>query len=168
MKKRAAPLAGEMSGHFFFAEDYLGYDDGLYAALRLLSILQRSDESLADFKDALPAMVNTPEIRVPCSGDLKWQVVEEVKARQLAKGRDLNDTDGARVREEGGWWLLRASNTQEILVVRCEAPDAQRLAALVGRVRAELEACGLTPAIPFYQGTPRADGDPPPRCAIGL
>ena len=165
MKQHAAPLAGEMSGHFFFAEDYFGYDDGLYAALRLLSILQQSGESLADFKDALPPMVNTPEIRVPCSDDRKWKVVDEVKARQLAKGRELNDTDGVRVREEGGWWLLRASNTQDILVVRCEAPDAQGLAVLVERVRGELEGCGLKPAVPLYEAVPQVDL--PPRRAIG-
>ena len=143
MKRRSALLAGEMSGHFFLAERYYGYDDGLYAALQLLSILQRSGGSLADFKDTLPPMVNTPEIRVPCPDDRKWQVVEEVKARQLAGGRDLNDIDGVRVRQDGGWWLLRASNTQDIVVVRCEAMDAQGLLRLGEQVRVQLEACGL-------------------------
>ncbi|MEQ9608100.1 MAG: phosphomannomutase, partial [Kiloniellaceae bacterium] len=143
MKKRAAPLAGEMSAHLFFADGYYGYDDALYAAVRLLSILQSSGESLADFRDSLPPVVNTPEIRVPCPEDRKRAVVEEIKGRLIAAGDVLNDIDGVRVSQEGGWWLLRASNTQDILVVRCEAPDAARLEKLKERVRGELRASGL-------------------------
>jgi phosphomannomutase len=143
MKKRDAPLAGEMSAHIFFADRYYGYDDALYAAVRLLSILQDSDESLADFRDSLPALVNTPEIRVPCSEERKKAVVEEVKARLQARGAEFNGIDGVRVREEGGWWLLRASNTQDILVVRCEASSEPQLAAMIAQLRAELAASGL-------------------------
>lgn len=144
MKKRGALLAGEMSAHLFFADRYYGYDDALYAAVRLLSILQSSDQSLADFRDSLPPVVNTPEIRVPCPEDRKQRVVEEIKARLVAKGVDFNDIDGVRVRQGGGWWLLRASNTQDILVVRCEAPDAERLNALTATVAEELSASGLS------------------------
>ncbi|GAB4392025.1 MAG: phosphomannomutase/phosphoglucomutase [Kiloniellaceae bacterium] len=144
MKNRAAPLAGEMSAHLFFADRYYGYDDALYAAVRLLSILQGAEESLADFRDSLPPVMNTPEIRVPCAEDRKQAVVEEVKARLAAEGAEVDDIDGVRVRQDGGWWLLRASNTQDILVVRCEAPDAERLQVLVGRVAAALQASGLT------------------------
>jgi phosphomannomutase len=89
-------------------------------------------------------VVNTPEIRVPCPEDRKRKVVEEIKARLIASGAEVNDIDGVRVRQDGGWWLLRASNTQDILVVRCEAPDGETLQSLVGRVRDELAACGLT------------------------
>jgi len=143
MKKRGSPLAGEMSAHIFFADGYYGYDDALYAAVRLLAILQSSGESLATFRDSLPPVLNTPEIRVPCPEDRKRKVVEEIKARLIASGAEVNDIDGVRVRQDGGWWLLRASNTQDILVVRCEAPDDETLQALVGRVRDELAACGL-------------------------
>ncbi|MPZ12073.1 MAG: phosphomannomutase [Kiloniellaceae bacterium] len=141
MKRRAAPLAGEMSGHLFLADRYYGYDDALYAALRVLSILQSTEESLADFRDSLPPVVNTPEIRVPCPEDRKWQVVEEVRARMIISGAEINDVDGLRIGDGEGWWLLRASNTQDVLVVRCEAPDHERLEALVERVRGELDAC---------------------------
>jgi phosphomannomutase len=144
MKKRGSPLAGEMSAHIFFADGYYGYDDALYAAVRLLAILQSSGESLATFRDSLPPVLNTPEIRVPCPEDRKRKVVEEIKARLIASGAEVNDIDGVRVRQDGGWWLLRASNTQDILVVRCEAPDGETLQTLVGRVRDELAACGLT------------------------
>jgi len=111
--------------------------------VRLLSILQTSDESLAAFRDSLPPVVNTPEIRVPCAEDRKRAVVEEIKARVIAAGDDLNDIDGVRVKQDGGWWLLRASNTQDILVVRCEAPDAAGLRRLTERVAGELRASGL-------------------------
>src|SRR3546814_21031713 len=113
MKKRAAPRAGEMSAHIFFADGYYGYDDALYAAVRLLAILQSSGESLADFRDALPPVVNTPEIRVPCPEDLKRKVVEEIKARLIASGAEVNDLDGVRVRQAGGWWPLRAARSEE-------------------------------------------------------
>ncbi|MGD1876693.1 MAG: phosphoglucomutase/phosphomannomutase PgmG [Kiloniellaceae bacterium] len=143
MKKRGSPLAGEMSAHLFFADGYYGYDDALYAAVRLLSILQTSNESLADFRDSLPPVVNTPEIRVPCPEHRKRAVVEEIKARVRAAGDAVNDIDGIRVMQGGGWWLLRASNTQDILVVRCEAPDAAGLRKLVERVRDELRISAL-------------------------
>src|SRR3546814_18455213 len=83
--------------------------------------LQKSGHTLAGLREALPPVVNTPEIRVPCPDDRKWAVVEEVRARQLALGKETSAVDGVRVQEAAGWWLLRASNTQDILVVRCEA-----------------------------------------------
>lgn len=143
MKKRSAPLAGEMSAHIFFADRYYGFDDALYAALRVLSVLQTSDETLSDFRDSLPPVVNTPEVRVPCPEDRKKAVVAEVKARLAARGATVSDIDGVRVREAGGWWLLRASNTQDILVVRCEAGDGEQLQAVIAEVRAQLRASGL-------------------------
>lgn len=163
MRRRSAILAGEMSGHFFFADTYFGYDDGLYAALRLLSVLQGSPESLAEFKDSLPAVINTPEIRIPCPEDRKGQVVEEIKVRQRAKGRAVVDIDGVRVGIAGGWWLVRASNTQDILVVRCEAPDQDALQALQSEVREELEASGLQSLSALLPGetTPRATAQVP-------
>ncbi len=143
MKKCGSPLAGEMSAHLFFADQYYGYDDALYAAVRVLSILQSGDESLAEFRDSLPPVANTPELRVPCPEDRKTEVVEAVKARLAASGAEVNEIDGVRVREGGGWWLLRASNTQDILVVRCEAPDEEQLRSMVKRIGDELKSCGL-------------------------
>lgn len=149
MKKRSSPLAGEMSAHIFIADDYYGYDDALYAAVRLLSILQRADESLADFRDSLPSVVNTPEIRIPCPEDRKLQVVAEIRARLAAADAKVNDIDGIRVQRADGWWLLRASNTQDVLVVRCEAMDGGGLDKLIDEVRAELATSGLAfPGVP--------------------
>ena len=145
MKELGAPLAGEMAAHFVFADGFYGYDDGLYAAVRVLSILQASDETLAAFRDSLPQLVNTPELRVPCPDARKKVVVEEVRARLCAEGADVTDIDGVRVREPEGWWLLRASNTEDALTVRCEAADAAGLKALTGRLAEQLKASGLTP-----------------------
>ena len=148
MAEEGAPFAGEMSAHLFFADRYYGYDDALYAAVRMLDGLGRSGESLADFRDSLPRVVNTPEVRFQCSDARKWAVVEEVRDRLAADGEaEVNDIDGVRVRTADGWWLLRASNTQDVLVVRCEASDETGLARLKDAVRAQLSASGLeTPA----------------------
>jgi phosphomannomutase len=145
MKEIGAPLAGEMAAHFVIADGFYGYDDALYAAVRMLSILQSSDETLAEFRDSLPGAMNTPELRVPCPEARKKAVVEEVRARLAAEGAEVNAIDGVRVRELGGWWLLRASNTENALTLRCEAPDAASLAALTRRLAAQLEASGLEP-----------------------
>jgi phosphomannomutase len=145
MKEVGAPFGGEMAAHFVFADRFYGYDDGLYAAIRVLSILQSGAQTLAGFRDSLPRLVNTPELRVPCPDARKKAVVEEVRARVAARGADVTDIDGVRVREQGGWWLLRASNTEDALTLRCEAPDAARLKALTGRLADELRASGLEP-----------------------
>ncbi|MBI2239690.1 MAG: phosphomannomutase/phosphoglucomutase [Magnetospirillum gryphiswaldense] len=137
MAEIGAPLAGEMSGHIFFADRYYGFDDALYAAVRLLGIIGRwQKQTLADRKDLLPHMVNTPELRFDCAEDKKFQVVAEVRERLAASGACVNAIDGVRVDTADGWWLLRASNTQAVLVARCEAADRAGL----GRLRAELEA----------------------------
>lgn len=147
MVEMKAPLAGEMSGHIFFADHYYGFDDALYAAVRLLDIVGRSDKSLADMRDALPQLVNTPEIRLPCPEERKFKVLEEVKARlgQRALGSDvtIHDIDGVRVETPDGWWLLRASNTQAVLVVRVEASDEEKLECLKAELAAELAASGV-------------------------
>ncbi len=143
MKEEQAAFAGEMSAHLFFADRYYGYDDALYAAVRLLADVASSGESLADFRDSLPPVVNTPEIRFPCSEERKWAVIQEVRARLEAEGADLVTIDGVRVRCDDGWWLLRASNTQDVLVARCEADDEAGLARQKQALRDQLEACGL-------------------------
>ncbi|WP_340117331.1 phosphoglucomutase/phosphomannomutase PgmG [Pelagibius sp. 7325] len=145
MKEIGAPFAGEMAAHFVFADGFYGYDDGLHAAIRVLAILQSSDQTLAGFRDGLPQLVNTPELRVPCPEHRKQAVVEEVKARLAAEGAEVTAIDGVRVKEKEGWWLLRASNTEDALTLRCEAADADGLAALTARLAAQLTASGLTP-----------------------
>jgi phosphomannomutase len=144
MAELGSPFAGEMSAHLFFADRFYGHDDALYAAVRLLNILGAQAESLAEFRDSLPTVVNTPEIRFPCPDERKKAVIEEVKARLVAAGADLVDIDGVRVRSPEGWWLLRASNTQAVLVARCEARDQEGLELLLKRLNAELDACGLS------------------------
>jgi phosphomannomutase len=147
MKELDSPFAGEMAAHFVFGDGFYGYDDALYAAVRVLSILQSSAETLADFRDSLPRLVNTPELRVPCPEARKKAVVEEVRGRLAAEGAEVTAIDGVRVREGGGWWLLRASNTEDALTLRCEAPDEASLQKLTRRLAAQLEASGLQPPV---------------------
>jgi phosphomannomutase len=145
MAETGAPLAGEMSGHIFFADRYYGYDDAMYAAVRLLAILARSEESIARMRDRLPAVVNTPELRFPCPEERKFKVVDEVKTRLKAAGAEVNDLDGVRVRSGDGWWLLRASNTQDVLVARAEAQSEAGLAELKAQLADQLRRSGIEP-----------------------
>jgi phosphomannomutase len=139
-----APLAGEMSGHIFFADRYYGFDDAVYAAVRFLDLVASSGRKASELLDELPKMVNTPEIRIEVPDAEKFDLVDAVKKRLMDAGVTVDDTDGARVRENGGWWLLRASNTQPALVARCEAPDAASLAALKSRLSEQLVAVGVS------------------------
>jgi phosphomannomutase len=146
MKEVSSPLAGEMSGHIFFAHDYYGFDDALYAAVRLIQAVSALGGSLTALKSAMPVMINTPEIRFPCAEERKFEVVKEVLARLKASGADVNETDGARVNTADGWWLLRASNTQDVLVARAEAKSAESLERLKALLRAQVEASGVSAA----------------------
>jgi len=139
-----APLAGEMSGHIFFADGYYGFDDAVYVAVRLLGVLSRSPESLAELGDRLPAVVNTPELRFPCDETRKFEVVHEVRERLRKAQAEMTDIDGVRVRTADGWWLLRASNTQAVLVARAESTTKDGLARLKAVLAAELAASGVT------------------------
>ncbi len=143
MAETGAPLAGEMSGHIFFADRYYGYDDALYAAVRILGIASRATTSLAALRDGLPAVLNTPELRFACSETRKFAVVQEVAGRLRAQGAEMSDIDGVRVRTADGWWLLRASNTQDVLVARCESDTAEGLERLKAALVAELTASGV-------------------------
>ena len=145
MAEMQAPLAGEMSGHIFFGDGWYGFDDALYAGVRLIQILANGQATLAELKDRLPQAVNTPELRFSCSEERKFKVVEEVKAWLAAKtdGRSVVDIDGVRVTTADGWWLLRASNTQAALTARCEAEDEAGLARLKDDLRAALAASGI-------------------------
>ena len=143
MAELKAPLAGEMSGHIFFADKYFGFDDAIYVALRFLDVVARSGMTATELRDSLPSVVNTPEVRFDCADERKFKVVEEVKARLATAKAQVNDIDGVRVSTKDGWWLLRASNTQPVLVVRCEAADEAGLDALKSAVRKELAESGV-------------------------
>lgn len=147
MRETNAPLAGEMSGHIFFAHDYYGFDDAHYAAVRLIRAVRLLGGSLTALKDAMPAMVNTPELRFQSSEDRKFVVIEEVLDRLMTEGATVNRTDGARVNTADGWWLLRASNTQDVLVARAEAKDEAGLARLMDQINAQLAASGIAPVL---------------------
>jgi phosphomannomutase len=139
----SAPLAGEMSGHIFFGDGYYGFDDAIYVAVRLLDILARPGHSLAEMRDRLPTVINTPELRFACPESRKFEVVREVRERLLRAGAEMTDIDGVRVRKPDGWWLLRASNTQDVLVARAESPTEAGLGRLKSELAAELAASGV-------------------------
>ncbi|HWF99050.1 MAG TPA: phosphomannomutase/phosphoglucomutase [Steroidobacteraceae bacterium] len=143
MRRERAPLAGEMSGHLFFAECWEGTDDALFAAVRLLDCLAHSGQTLGQFRRGLPLTAATPELRIPCPEDCKSEVLRQVAARLRAGGAQVDTTDGLRVTEPDGWWLLRASGTEAKLTIRCEAADEPGLRRLRERVGEHLGACGL-------------------------
>jgi phosphomannomutase len=145
MAETGAPLAGEMSGHIFFGAPYYGYDDALYAAVRLIGILSQDRRPLSAIRDAWPQIVNTPEVRFPSSDTEKFAVIEKIKKRLRRDGANINEIDGVRVQTADGWWLLRASNTQAILVARCEAQSTEGLERLKMAVNRALEDVGQTP-----------------------
>ena len=135
MKEEHAELAGEMSGHMFFKDRYYGFDDALYAACRLLEIVAASGKPLSAQIEGLPKMVNTPEIRVDTPDEIKFAVVQQV-ADHFRRARQIVDVDGARILFPEGWGLVRASNTQPVLVMRFEAPSTE----LLEEYRQEVEA----------------------------
>ncbi|MCQ8240692.1 phosphoglucomutase/phosphomannomutase PgmG [Rhizosaccharibacter radicis] len=143
MAETKSPLAAEMSGHVFFADRWYGFDDALYAAVRLLGIVARMDGPLSDVKDALPTAISTPELRFDCDDERKFEVIKEVAARLEKKGAQVSAIDGVRVRTSDGWWLLRASNTQAVLVARAEGLSEEGLERLKAELVEQLEASGL-------------------------
>ena len=153
MAETGSPLAGEMSGHIFFADHWYGFDDALYAAVRTLGVLARMDVRLSDVRDALPQVINTPEMRFDCDDTRKFAVIEEVAARLRAEGAKVSETDGVRVLTDDGWWLLRASNTQAVLVARAEAGD--RGGARAVEAGAGAPARTVWPAGSGFLGEPR-------------
>jgi phosphomannomutase / phosphoglucomutase len=139
MKEEHAELAGEMSGHMFFGDRYYGYDDALYAACRLIEIVSRSGKPLSAQLAGVPKMVSTPEIRVDCPDELKFQIVQRV-AEHFKKKYKTVDIDGVRILFPQGWGLLRASNTQPVLVMRFEATDEHLLKQYQSEVDSVLAA----------------------------
>jgi phosphomannomutase len=143
LAETGAPLAGEMSGHIFFADRWYGFDDAIYVAVRLLGVVSRAPIGLVEMIDRLPVVVNTPELRFPCEETRKFAVVAEVRDRLKSAGAEMNDIDGVRVRTADGWWLLRASNTQDVLVARAEAGSEAALARLKQALAAQLSQSGV-------------------------
>jgi len=143
MKELSAPLAGEMSGHVFFAHQYYGYDDALYAAVRLIAASARLGKSVTELRAAMPALCNTPEMRFQVDESRKFAVVDEVAARLAAAGADVNGIDGVRVSTADGWWLLRASNTQDVLVARAESETEAGLDRLIAQIDEQLALSGV-------------------------
>ena len=138
-----APFAGEMSGHIFYADKWYGFDDALYVAIRLLGIVSRMDTKLSAVTNAMPKVVNTPELRFNCDDTRKFEVIGEVAGRLKQQGAKVNNIDGVRVQTDDGWWLLRASNTQAVLVARAEASDDAGLERLKRALVEQLTASGL-------------------------
>lgn len=145
MKETGAPFAGEMSGHMFFADDYYGFDDGMYASGRLMQILANTDKKLSELVDEIPAFESTPEIRVECADDAKFKVVADL-VEAFRKEYKVIDIDGARVEFGDGWGLVRASNTQPTLVLRFEAKTKERLKEII---KIFMEKLALFPAVKF-------------------
>jgi phosphomannomutase/phosphoglucomutase len=144
MKQLKAPLAGEMSGHMFFSEGFYGHDDAMYGAARLLRIVAASGVSVEEMLADVPKFVSTPEIRVDCPDELKFEVVERA-VKHFRSLYDVIDVDGVRVLFGDGWGLIRASNTQPVLVTRYEALTKERLAAIQGEMEDWLRSQGVAP-----------------------
>lgn len=131
MKEVGALFTGEMSGHFFFADEYFGYDDALYAGARLLRLLSQSKKSLSQLLNNIPSYVSTPEIRLPFSDNYKKELIQRIKEKFVGEGYEVIDVDGARVIFPNGWGVLRYSNTQPVVVMRAEAKDQASLGDIV-------------------------------------
>ncbi len=143
MAEIGSPFGGEMSGHIFFNDHWYGFDDAIYAGVRLMGIVARMPGKLSSFRKGLPAVLNTPELRFNCDEQRKFEVIAEVAGRLKAGGAKFTDIDGVRVQTADGWWLLRASNTQAVLVARAESPTAEGLERLKAALGSQLTQSGL-------------------------
>lgn len=147
MKETGSPLAGEMSGHVFFADTYYGFDDALYAGIRLLAASARLGKSVTELRGAIPDMLNTPEMRFQVDEARKFPAMAEITERLTTNPgegvEEVNATDGVRVSTADGWWLLRASNTQDVLVARAESDSEEGLERLIAQIDEQLELSGL-------------------------
>ena len=144
LAEMGAPLAGEMSGHIFFGDRWYGFDDAIYVAVRFLGILANSGESLVEIADRLPTMFNTPELRLDCDEARKFAIVAEIAERLRRHGAEVIDIDGVRVKSPDGWWLVRASNTQAVIVARAESASEVGLARLKAEITSQLAESGLS------------------------
>lgn len=142
MNEINSPFGGEVSGHIFFKDNH-NFDDGLYAAVRLINIISNSEDSFSDLVRKMPTMINTPEMRIDVDESRKFAIIDEVKERMKNSGLEINDIDGLRVLSQDGWWLLRASNTQAALVARCESSTEEGLARLKTTLNEQLTKSGM-------------------------
>ncbi len=138
LQEKNAILAGEMSGHIFFNDRFYGFDDACYAGARLLELLSKTDKSLSQLLSDLPKTFSTPEIRIPCPEEKKQEIVKKV-AEEYQDKYEVNTIDGARIKFESGWGLVRPSNTQAILVLRFEAKSAEELAIIQANLTKKVE-----------------------------
>ena len=142
MRKTKALLAGEMSGHIFFADKYYGYDDALYASVRILKILSKKN-IINNLLKPFSKLISTPEIKIFCNDSIKFDIVKRCKSDILKKFSDVTTIDGIRVNTKKGWWLIRASNTQPAIIVRCEAESEANLTDLILEVKSFLDKYGI-------------------------
>lgn len=143
MKEENAQLAGEMSGHLFFGENYYSFDDALFGACKLVAIVSTANETFAQMIDTQPHCISTPEIRVDVPEEDKFNLVDAVKKLALEDQLQVNELDGVRVTEANGWWLVRASNTQNALILRVEGNTEEDLASLSTRVNGYFKKVGI-------------------------
>ena len=145
MKEISAPLAGEMSGHIFIGDGYLGFDDAIYAAARVITQMVETGQSITAFMDSLEQQHATPELRIECPDTRKFDTMSRIHDHVLGTkdADDVNVIDGVRVRSGGGWWLVRASNTEAALVARAEAASESELDSLLTQLEDALAAAGL-------------------------
>ena len=142
MKELHAPLAGELSGHIFFADKYYGYDDALYCAVRLMNAVCAANGGLSSLTVDLPTLYSTPEVRFEVDEAEKFDLVPRIAQSLADQGVAVNDIDGVRVKTDDGWWLCRPSNTQAVLVARAEADSPEGLERLKAMLVAEVKAIG--------------------------
>ena len=144
MKELNSPLAGEMSGHIFYADQYYGFDDAIYVAIRLLDILARHNYDISDLRAQMKVSYSTPEMRLDCADDKKFNVIANVAESLKKSGAEVSDIDGVRVQEAEGWWLLRASNTQPALVARAESDTSEGVTQLLEKLRQIVSPYGIS------------------------
>ena len=139
VKKLNADLAGEMSGHIFYAYDYFGFDDAFYAAVKVIELINNNSCKLSDLVDQIPKVFNTPEIRIDTDDNKKFGIISKIFDNQKSIKKNIIDIDGVRVAENHGWWLIRASNTQPAIVVRCESLSEKGLKYQIESLMNELK-----------------------------
>ena len=139
VKKLNADLAGEMSGHIFFADDYFGFDDAFYAAVKVVELINNNSCKLSELVDQIPEVFNTPEIRIDTDDSKKFGIISKILDNQKSTNKNIIDIDGVRVAENHGWWLIRASNTQPAIVVRCESLSEEGLKYQIESLKKELK-----------------------------
>ena len=149
LKETNAPLAGEMSGHIFISDNYYGYDDAVYVAIRLLNLINYNIEkngiSITEFVDNLPKSYSTPECKIECPDEKKFKIIEDIKVNVISKIplKQINTLDGIRVNKDNGWWLIRASNTESTIIVRIEGNNQNELENLILEVKSFLNVAKI-------------------------